>query len=459
MKAVIHIGTGKTGTTTIQRFLAKNRDALKKQQIFIPANEYDGISTTQNGLAGNSIELAAAAILPETWRTPRGLWFAPMLKEGFTRADQDRLWEKYSSGIQSNCHKDDLVIFSCEMLTHFSENEIQRVMELMVPLFDDVNVILYLRRQPEMLVSLYQTMIGNNDRIYDNVPPDIDACLSAPEEYSFLAYRKYVERWSVLGKDKLKIRIFDKQEFCNNDLLSDFANTVGFDMKGLERVENEFASIDSAHVEFIRLFNMHVPEFLTPSEFSDYQSMVRQIRSNAEKNKKAYHLTRSEAQQILDQFREGNDWIARKYLGREKLFSEDVSMYPEEVESPHGLTLEKCIEIATHLWKQNGLTLEKCAEITAHLWKEKCGVIHQLQQENQNLRQDVQNLQLENQKQASGDTDNLSHLLNQISIYWHYYRCKWLAKFTFGKKRKHYKAKRDMLHEKVRRIRKISKIK
>lgn len=39
------------------------------------------------------------------------------------------------------------------------------------------------------------------------------------------------------------------------------------------------------------------------------------------------------------------------------------------------------------------------------------------------------------------------------SILWTYYRCKILSKITWGNKRRHYKQKRDRLHEQVRQIR------
>jgi len=61
---------------------------------------------------------------------------------------------------------------------------------------------------------------------------------------------------------------------------------------------------------------------------------------------KAYYLSRKEVQRILDQSKEGNDWIAREYLGRDKLFCEEVSMYPEEVSAPHQLTLERSLELS-----------------------------------------------------------------------------------------------------------------
>jgi len=49
----------------------------------------------------------------------------------------------------------------------------------------------------------------------------------------------------------------------------------------------------------------------------------------------------------------------------------------------------------------------------------------------------------------------LQLISNKYAIYWQYYRCKWLSKLTFGKKRKHYKEKRKKFHDKVRQIRMI----
>ena len=43
--------------------------------------------------------------------------------------------------------------------------------------------------------------------------------------------------------------------------------------------------------------------------------------------------------------------------------------------------------------------------------------------------------------------------MQRKSIFWDYYRCKILSKITWGNKRKHYKQKRDKLHEQVRKIR------
>lgn len=448
MKAVIHIGSAKTGTTTIQHFLDKNRESLKKQMIFVPPG-FSAVFPAHH-------KLGVATYLPDAWESWPIFSFLghlhyntfvrkdfPSIEKNLSPKDQEKLWVGYRNEIEANCRQDDLVIFSSEMFCLFLENEVERVKKLMDSLFDDVTIVLYLRRHPEYLVSAHHSQVTSG-KPWNT----LDFC-NMPANRSELAYHKTVERWSAFGKDKLKIRLFDKREFHDNDLLSDFAHTVGFDMTELERVENQNETgLDSAEAEFLRLLNSHIPVLLDPWTYNPDRYSLPGLfsaysRKNSVKNKKAYHLTRSEARQILDQCREGNDWIAREYLGREKLFDEDVSMYPEEVDSPHGLTLEKC------------------AEITAHLWKDRCGVIRQLQQEKDVCAAEIHQLQQEKDAHAA-EIQRLQDdflLQNNKYIYWQYYRCKLLAKLTFGKKRKHYKAKRNLFHDQVRRIRNLRKLK
>ena len=342
MKAIIHIGTHKTGTTTIQTFLDKNRNALKKQGILVPGNAKEWAM---------HLDLITAACNPANLGDDyRAMIFK---REKTTLEVQNRHWKKCLRQITTHYCQDDIVLFSQEHLSFFDENEISRLEKLMAPLFDDVTIVLYLRRQPEYFVSMYNTAICNGSTWH------FDDYWSLPERCSFLAYHKIVERWSVFGKDKLKIRIFDKEEFLDHDLLGDFAHTIGFDLAGLEKGKNENTSIGSAETEFLRLLNFHIPNVLDYRTLNPDRLPIDYIKETSEKNTKAYYLNRSEAQRILDLCREGNDCIAREYLGREKLFSEDISMYPEKVASSHDLTIEKC------------------AEITALLWKERCDKIRQ----------------------------------------------------------------------------------
>ena len=324
MKAIIHIGTTKTGSTTIQTFLRKNRRALKKRSIFTPTTRTGG------GLHSHAC-LPAATYLFDEWekRHPR---FATGIN---TVAQQDRLRKKLCREIETNCRKDDTAIFSCEALCYFSHQEVEQVKKFLSPLFDDITIVLYLRRQPEWLISIYaQRVKKGNSHSFDNFLNEY------PKDERLLDYRRLIENWSsIFGKDKIKVRVFDRKEFHNNDLLDDFAHTVGLEMTGLLRTEDTNTSFGSAETEFLRLLNKRGRRNLE-------LSLAKMFLPRT--GEKAYFLNRQEAQRILDQCREGNDWVAREYCGRDKLFSEDVSMYPEEV-SPHHLTVERSAEIADQL--------------------------------------------------------------------------------------------------------------
>ena len=64
-----------------------------------------------------------------------------------------------------------------------------------------------------------------------------------------------------------------------------------------------------------------------------------------------------------------------------------------------------------------------------------------------------QNINKSHPQPASDNVDLLKLLVHGPKILFHYYRCKILSKVTWGNKRKHYKQKRDKLHEQVRKIR------
>jgi|GEM_PF-3309974 len=417
MKAVIHIGTCKTGTSTIQEFLYKNQKRLKKQNLFIPSGLIPPFFN------GGHLKLGVTTYIPAAWESwPLFAYLGhfhftnivrkdfPSLEKTVTPQDQNKLWNKYRHEIVTNCSGDhlDLVVFSTESLSLFLENEVERFKELMNSLFDDVTIVLYLRRQPEFLVSFYYTYVMGGAmpwRIFDY--------LNQPDDRSVLAYDQIVKRWSIFGKDKIKIRLFDKQVFHKNDLLSDFAATAGFDLTGLERVENRNeTSLDSAEIEFLRLYNSHMPRLLdpwtiNPDRFPLLDLIWSHSRKDDKKNKKAWYLNREEARRILEQYREGNVWIAREYLGREKLFDEDVSMYPETVVSPHGLTVEKCAEITAHL----------CKELHAGKYAFGIGM------------------------QSEKGTVIPHHKITKF----HYHRYRLLSNITFGKLRAKYNAKRKTL--------------
>lgn len=81
------------------------------------------------------------------------------------------------------------------------------------------------------------------------------------------------------------------------------------------------------------------------------------VEKYAKPGNRACHPGREQVREIIDLYRESNNAVARQYLGKERLFDEDVSNYPEKP-APHGLTPLRSTEIAAWLWEY-GLAYDK----------------------------------------------------------------------------------------------------
>ncbi|MDR1385167.1 MAG: sulfotransferase domain-containing protein [Planctomycetaceae bacterium] len=341
MKAIVHIGTGKTGTTTIQQFLSDNVEALESQKIFVPDNE---------DFLGWKVRCPHrtlwASFLNIQERKRQTMWkhfpYSTLL-EKIPAYDLIKLRKKY----ERQFHKTSTVLFSEECFSCYLESEISSLKQWLFSFFDEVTIIVYLRRQPEYLVSVYaQQMKGG-------LPKDDDVFSRFLSNHVWNQtlyaddYRLLLTKWTnAFDKENIKIRLFDRKEMIQNDLLEDFCHTSGIDITHLKRPGSLNESFDAETIEFIKLVSKY---FIHEDNY--YCGYIAHFSENlGNTGNKGYNLSQAEAQEILDRYRESNNAVAREYLGREQLFSDDVSMYPV-LPSSSRLTSEKCIDIFSVLWK------------------------------------------------------------------------------------------------------------
>jgi hypothetical protein len=337
MKAIIHIGTPKTGTTTIQQFLVDNAEALKKQNIFIPDSDFNFHRVL--GCFFNTFALE------ET------MWHFPTIQRvSLSETDRKDTKNWYEKQIFT---RKQTVIFSSELLSFFVKSEIQLFKEWLCSLFDEVQIILYLRRQPEYLVSYYMQLakcgLFSNDITFLNFYHTLIS--GKQKDYCSDNYQHLLENWcDVFGKENINLRLFDRKEMFQNDLLKDFCFITGINISNLKHSPSRNESLDVETMEFLRKLKQF--PYIEGKNFNTYRSHL--ICYSEEKfgksSNKGYNLSQAEAKEILDHYRESNNAVAREYLGREQLFSDDVSMYPVET-APHNLTVEKCADIFSVLWK------------------------------------------------------------------------------------------------------------
>ncbi len=215
MKVYLHIGSPKTGTTTLQAFLNNNRNLLLEDGVFYP---------TSTG-ATNDFSLVVSAY--DRFRNDGLSHFLNV------HCDEDLflLREKITSNLRGELETLDTkkvksIVFSSEYfhLNLTSQEEVQRVKEILHSAgLHDIYVVVYLRKQVDLASSFYSTSVKAGEIASSPQRPMIDG------RYSHLCnHLKTLSRYSsVFGKSKIIPRIFERGEIVNDSIVDDFLHTIG----------------------------------------------------------------------------------------------------------------------------------------------------------------------------------------------------------------------------------------
>jgi hypothetical protein len=335
MRVLLHIGTEKTGTTTIQRFLKINAEKLRGHGILIPT------SPCQHGVS--HIKLSAYARRDnrsDDVRLRLGIKAINHFRRTFA---QNFLKECYDAGC-------DTIILSSEHCSSrlLFDDEIARLRDLLAGL-GPVQIILYLRRQDEMWASHYSTAVKSRSTDPISLP-------TSHQKKELLDYQGLCTRWATLfGAGNLHVRIFDRREFIRGDLLDDFVATAGMqvDISALSRPPSQNIGLDPELLEFLRRFNYHLPHVSAESKFrpDPRQGNLLTILEKLTARSRRRILPPLWSKMIMEEFADGNSKVAKAFLGREdgRLFRHDWS---EEIVAgePPPFTLDDAFQIFARIW-------------------------------------------------------------------------------------------------------------
>ena len=317
MKAIIHIGTEKTGTTTIQHFLHKNRQALKHR----------GIAYLRTPGLKNQRKLAVYAMgrKREDAYIKKHNISSPVKKRDWEEDFKEKLYEELRR-LDNRIHT---VIFSSEHIHSRlrSEKEIQNLWDLLSPWFSEVRILVYLRRQDQVALSAYSTKLkvgGTPDKIFN---------MDARPDVHYYNHYKTLTKWSnVFGADAITVRLFGVGKFTNSDLISDFLESAGIKIgRELLRPENLNESLSWKSQHLLQRYNSKYPRFDDSgyNEFNDYVREVLLQKLESRYPGEGELPTREEAIAFYSKFKKNNDKVAGEWFDREHLFTEDFSKYPE----------------------------------------------------------------------------------------------------------------------------------
>lgn len=308
---IIHIGFHKTGTSSIQSFLHRNKDKLlKKLGIYYP-NTYIGES--HNLYSYNLIN-----------------FFPPTVPDGL-KIGKEKLIKNFSQEI-SNVNPKAVLLSAEDFL--FSIDDIYDLVRISEP--KKLKIIVYFRRQDKMLESLYNESIKNL--------ASVDFFFSCPlyiwyfhgrvslNYYNFLKYLENIYKAEIT---EIFPRIYFKDINKNWDAVEDFCSLLGISKSTFteEKVEANVSlsptstealkRIKRKYLLPLKTFN-RVVGFLYKYD-SQHPSRIKTLMSLEDRKK------------ILDFYRESNEKLFREYFNQENLFvlsKEEEEFYKEQESIP-----------------------------------------------------------------------------------------------------------------------------
>lgn len=318
MRAVIHIGAEKTGTTTLQEFVQLNRGQLEAAGVLVPSTP---------GLRQHAL-LTLACLDPgrENRQTRSHAPFATD-PEAWRRDFRAEFHRELAAAPE---HARTLLLttelFHTQLLT---AEEVGRLKALLDPFCDDYRIVFYMRRQDRLEVSRYSTNLRAGGTRPGPLPRRHDR---------YLDYEAVLARWEpVFGAGSLVPRVYDRGWFRGGDLLEDFVDAAALPVRvaACTRPERRNPSLSAQAQWLLRQFNL-AADTLPWDRLPDRATTTNAVADHLASECPGPPMlpSRADALAFYARHRDSNARLARRWFGREALFDDDFSAYDEQPADP-----------------------------------------------------------------------------------------------------------------------------
>lgn len=320
-RVVLHIGTGKAGSSALQKFFADNRSLLADSGYLYPkANSLKGAHHAYGHLWGEGY----------------------MTKERTSQFDAKELWSTLEQEVDASGLN---VLMSTESWT-LAFARVPASMHEVKAAFGNrkITIIVYLRAQDSHAESWYNQHVKSGYPLND--VNDLDQLPFFYDYYSLLSKMS-----GVFGKENIVVRPYERSNFYGGTIFSDFINAMGLDWS--EEFILPRRQVNPSLTKPVLDFLLETNKIPRPiSELRQFNRFILNNFCDQDVDAPAEILGRETRRKIVERYAEGNAKVAREFLGRV-----DGKLFYEESDKalPAGSSEQKQpthIEMSIKIWEK-----------------------------------------------------------------------------------------------------------
>lgn len=254
-KIILHVGSGKTGSTSIQSSLYLNNKKNSSSLTFPPLLQYKN----------NQIFRFAFCNLENTPSDIRSKYLGD--DEGYKKFQND-----IKTSFERNTFGCENVIISSEFLFLSSREEALNIKEYLNELgFDEIHIVMYLRDPASYYLSVAQQSVKNNYRL-----PRLNNF-----GYNMIGA---IDIWKSIQPKSLTVKEFCRDTLLNHDVVIDFEAylaTLGYSISlGSSAISNQTMSTEGCF--FLQNFHWTLNQLdLKADQVTEYKDKARKFSKHA----------------------------------------------------------------------------------------------------------------------------------------------------------------------------------
>ncbi|MDO5145635.1 MAG: hypothetical protein Q4D60_01395 [Eubacteriales bacterium] len=315
----LHIGTPKTGTTSLQHFCTENAELLQEKGYCYPIFPH---KFRQTNIMRNAFFLSVkcydenreADLVEEERMFRQGMDF---VIDTFRKYDKVILSDEAIWNVVFRRGKDDLWT---KLRKEAEKNNFT------------IKVIVYFRRQDSLAISWWKQKIKVGQRLYSRTTWENFIENSSRLEMNYYEPLKVIEK--EIGQENIIVRRFGREYFKNGSIFEDFLDAIGlkYSSKFVITEEQRNTALVGNTPEIKRILN-GIPGLTHRDNVFFRRILVGMSDETPELNKKTL-FSSEEAQQFMERYKDGNRKVMKEYFGKdEDLFRMDFSNYDKWIQT------------------------------------------------------------------------------------------------------------------------------